>query len=190
MRRQRHTKKTRSRLWRYITVLILIYGISTTASFLYFKPKLAFNSPFIKDIKSLRSTSKPDTEKERARLYKPQSIEEDTTEILLFKIEDTIKNYMKRYGVRLLDLYMDKDGTIYVDLSNDLRKNFRGDAYEEYLIVAGLYKELKEDIPSFKSLKILIGGKELDSFGGHIDISEPIGEEIERSSGEEVEGSI
>jgi hypothetical protein len=168
-----------------------VYGISTAASFLYLKPKLAFNSPFIKDIKSLRSIPEPDADRgEKTRLYKPQSVEEDTTEILLFKVEDTIKNYMRRYGVRLLDLYMDKNGTIYVDLSNNIRKNFRGDAYEEYLIIAGLYKELKEDIPSFKSLKILIGGEELDSFGGHIDISEPIGEAIERSLGEEIEGSI
>ncbi len=73
---------------------------------------------------------------------------------------------------------MDKEGIIYIDLSNGLRKNFKGDAYEEFSIIAGLYKSIKTTIPDFTALKILIEGREAESFGGHIDISKPIGGEI------------
>ena len=97
---------------------------------------------------------------------------------------------MQPYNVRLLDLYMDKNGDVYVDLSDELRKNFNGDASEEYQIIAGLYKNIKTNIPDFKSLKILVGGKEAESFGGHIDISNPIGETIEKPSRGGIEDTI
>src|SRR4030067_927970 len=54
----------------------------------------------------------------------------------------------------------------------------------------GLYKSIKEKVPDFKSLRILINGKEAESFGGHIDISGPMGEAIEKLSGEKIEGTI
>ncbi len=73
---------------------------------------------------------------------------------------------------------MDKEGVIYIDLSDEIKKNFNGDALEELRIVVGLYKGIRSTILDFTALKILIEGKEVESFGGHIDISKPIGEEI------------
>ena len=85
---------------------------------------------------------------------------------------------------------MDKNSDIYVDFSDELRKNFNGDASEERQIIAGLYKSIKANVPDFESLRILINGKEAESFGGHIDISVPIGDAIEKLSGEKIEGTI
>jgi hypothetical protein len=48
-------------------------------------------------------------------------------------------------------------------------------------VIARLYKGIKFKVPGFTALKILINGKETESFGGHIDISRPIGEEIAES---------
>jgi hypothetical protein len=76
---------------------------------------------------------------------------------------------------------MDKDGIIYIDFGDELKKNFRGDALEELNIIGGLYKGIKSAVPGFNALKILIEGRETESFGGHIDISRPIGEEIAES---------
>jgi hypothetical protein len=67
---------------------------------------------------------------------------------------------------------------MYVDFGAELKKNFRGDAFEELSLIAGLYKSIRETIPGFKALKILIEGKETESLGGHINILKPFGEEI------------
>ena len=197
MKKTRRTKKTKTNPWRFLFIMILVYAFGATASFFYFKPKLAFHSPFIEEIESqlLISKSQKD-EQDSLRLYKspesdlPDSNNKSQKESLLITAEDIIKKYMYSYGVKVLDLYMDKKGIIYADFGDELRKKFSGDAFEEYQVIAGLYRRIKANIPNFKLLKILIDGKEIESFGGHLDISEPISEAIEQSSGREIEGTI
>ncbi len=197
MKKTRRTKKTKTNPWRFLFIMILVYAFGATASFFYFKPKLAFHSPFIEEIESqlLISKSQKD-EQDSLRLYKspesdlPDSNNKSQKESLLITAEDIIKKYMYSYGVKVLDLYMDKKGIIYADFGDELRKKFSGDAFEEYQVIAGLYRRIKANIPNFKLLKILIDGKEIESFGGHLDISEPISEAIEQSSGSEIEGTI
>ncbi len=179
---------------RYLIAVVLIFVVSAIASFLYFKPKFAFKSSFIEEIESQRLKAKPhEDKKDSFRLYQLPAAESPTGNnetMPLVTLEDAIKKYIQPYNAKLLDLYMDKNGDVYVDLSDELRKNFQGDASEEIQIIAGLYKTIKTNTPNFKSLKILIDGKEAESFGGHIDISNPIGEIIEKPSGEKIEDTI
>ncbi len=185
MKRARRTRKTKSYFWHYLLVVVLVFITSTTASYLYFKPKLAFKVPFIENIESQRlGTKSNEVEEDSLRLYKSRReglFDNDKLRrgTLLVTTEDVIRKYMEPRGVKLLDLYMDKYGTIYADFSSELRKNFNGDAFDEYQIIADLYKRIRINAPNFNSLKILIDGKEVESFGGHIDISKPIGEKIE-----------
>ncbi|GAB4541165.1 MAG: hypothetical protein Fur0020_10530 [Thermodesulfovibrionia bacterium] len=86
-----------------------------------------------------------------------------------------VRDYIRPKGVRLLDLYMDREGIVYIDLSNDIMRNFRGDAIEEYNLVSGLYNSIKKAVPTVTGIKFLIDGKEVESIGGHIDISRPVG---------------
>ncbi|MEK6527645.1 MAG: GerMN domain-containing protein [Nitrospirota bacterium] len=181
-----HRIKKNSRRLRYLLAVLLIFVISAAASYFYFKPRLAFKSSFIENIEShLPGTKPPAGEKNSQRLYNSQSesAAEDNRQTApdstLVTAENTIKKYMEPYGTKLLDLYMDKDGTVYVDFSNELKKKFTGDAYDEYRIVADLYENIRINVPGFNALKILIDGKEAASIGGHIDISRPIGKEIE-----------
>ena len=99
---------------------------------------------------------------------------------LLVITEDIIREHMSPYGVRLIDLYLDKEGVIYIDFSSEIRKNFKGDVSEELGIIAGLYKGIKSNIPGLTAIKILIESREAETLGGHIDISKPMGEEIAR----------
>jgi hypothetical protein len=209
---QRQIKKTKKYSWYYLLVMILIFITGAITSYLYLKPKFTFKSPFIESIEAQRHRAKSresetltKDEKNSLRLYKsppteerkgilrseqPENNNELKKELLLVTAEDVIKKYMQSYGVKLLDLYMGKNGTIYADFSDELRKKFYGDASDEYQIIAGLYKSIRANIPDFNSLKILIDGKEVESFGGHIDISRPIGEAIEKSEGEKIEDTI
>ena len=200
---QRRIKKPKKYFWYYPLVMILIFTTAAIASYFYLKPKFTFKSPFIEGIEAQRDRAKShaydslrEAEKNSLRLYKSPSTGQPGNnngpekEVLLITAEDVIKKYMQSYGVRLLDLYMDKNGTIYADFSDELRKKFNGDASGEYQIIAGLYKNIMANIPDFNSLKILIEGKEAESFGGHIDISKPISEAVEKSMEEKIEGTI
>lgn len=197
MKKARRIKKSGKSFWYYVSVLLILFSLSAIVSFLYLKPKVAFKSQFIEDIESKRRKAEAEAEgKNSSRLYttQPPNLSENNFELkrenLLIVAEDVIRKYMQPYGVKLLDLYMDASGIIYADFSSELRRNFNMDASNEYKMIAGLYKSIKEKIPEFKSLKILIAGEEAESFGGHIDISKPIGEEIERLTDEKIEGTI
>jgi len=201
MKAKRRIKKTKRAFWYYLIIIILIFMTGAITSYLYLKPKFTFKSQFIENIEAQRLRAKSPEEKDSPRLYKSPTSEEPhpeqsranneiEKEVLLVTAEDVIKKYIQSYGVRLLDLYIDKNGTVYVDFSDELRKKFNGDASDEYQIIAGLYRSIKANIPDFNSLKILIKGKEVESFGGHIDISRPIGEPIEQPAGEKIEGTI
>lgn len=192
MKKAQRIKKTKTYSWHYLFVIILVFIISIIASYFYLKPRFVFQAPFIENIESQRAETRfPATGEAPPRLYKSpeKDLLEDKDELitraaLLSNAEDTIKKYMEPHGTKLLDLYMDKDGIIYADFSNELRNKFNGDASDEYQIIVGLYKNIKTNIPNFNSLKILMDGKEVESLGGHIDISKSIGEPIEKSTGE------
>ncbi len=179
MRKTRRTKKTKKYFRYYLFTCLLVYITVAVSSYFYLKPKLAFKVPFIENIESQQTEAKQDKEEVNPlRLYRSR-LNNISANKDLINAEDAIKKYLKPLKIKLLDLYMDKKGTIYADFSGELRKNFKGDASEEYRIIADLYRKIKITVPAFRSLKILIDGKEAESFGGHIDISKPIGEKIE-----------
>jgi hypothetical protein len=185
MKRSPQIKKNRQNVgsWRFFLIVVSVLLITSGASYLYFKPKFSFESPFIANMNSKESGISEETgEGDPSDLYKDSSPviyeEEFRQDTVLVIAEDVITKVIKPYKIRLHDLYMDRTGVIYIDLSDGLSKDFRGDVLEELNIVAGLYSRIKTSVPGFTALKILIQGKEVESFGGHIDISRPIGEGI------------
>ncbi len=176
-------------IWLFLFVLAISFAASTALSYLYFKGKFSFESSFIADIESRSANSDAGKQTQAdLRLYESnknapavKSGRVSRKDALLVVAEDVIRKHLKPYRVRLLDLYMDKKGIIYIDIGKEIKKNFKGDAYEELRIIGELYKGIKSTVPGFTALKILIEGREAESFGGHIDISEPIGEEIAES---------
>ena len=167
-------------------VLIAVFAVSMILSYFYLKGKFEFDSSFIEEITSRQAKTEHKEQKEDTRrLYESKETAAQTGDDTgagknssLAAAEDSIRKYLKTYEVKLLDLYMDKDGVIYVDLGNELKKNFKGDASEELNIIAGLYKSIETAVPGFTDLKILIEGHETETLGGHIDISKPVGKEI------------
>lgn len=77
-------------------------------------------------------------------------------------------------NVRVLGIYRDPSQVLYIDLSDELRRNFQGDALSEYLLIRGLYESLISNISDIQDVKLLIEGKELDSLGGHIYLKFPL----------------
>ncbi len=76
--------------------------------------------------------------------------------------------------VRLLGLYKDADRILYVDLSDEFRRNFQGDALIEFLLLKGLYESLISNIPDIQDVRVLIEGKETETLGGHLYLLYPL----------------
>lgn len=77
-------------------------------------------------------------------------------------------------GVKLLGLYRDADMILYIDLSDEFRRNLQGDAHTEYLLLKGLSESLVSNLQDFSDFKILIEGKEHESLGGHFYLGHPL----------------
>lgn len=71
-------------------------------------------------------------------------------------------------NVKLLGLYKDPKQILYIDLSDELRRNFQGDALSEYLLLKGLYESLISNLQDVQDVKILVEGKEIETLGGHV----------------------
>jgi len=191
MKRSKQKSKKRKKMsrWLFVFILIITYTGTMGMSYFYLKGRFAFESSYIADIGLVQDeSSSEDLQGDTSRLYENKRsspvIRSGTVfrkDTLLFVAEDIIKKNMGPYKVRLLDLYMDREGIVYIDFGGELKNNFKGDATEELRIIAGLYNGIKFKVPGFTALKILINGKETESFGGHIDISRLIGEEIAES---------
>lgn len=75
---------------------------------------------------------------------------------------------------KLIGLYRGDDGMLYVDLSDEFRRNFGGDAAAEFLLLRGLYESLISNVYDITDVKILIEGREMESLGGHLYLSYPL----------------
>jgi sporulation and spore germination protein len=75
---------------------------------------------------------------------------------------------------RLLGLYKGADRILYVDLSDEIRRNFQGDVFTEYLLLKGLYESLISNVEDVQDVKVIIEGKEAETLGGHLSLSYPL----------------
>ncbi len=188
MKRKKRGKKAqnRERSWLFIITLIISFSISMGASYFYFKDKFSFESSFIAEIESRKANAiDKDRGNDIQRLYETRGSDQLIQGSMIFRkdtllvtAEDFIRQHLSSYSATLLDLYLDQEGIIYIDFGSEIKKKFRGDAYGEMNVLAGLFKGMKNIVPGLSAIKILIEGKEAETFGGHIDISKPLGEEI------------
>jgi hypothetical protein len=77
-------------------------------------------------------------------------------------------------NVSLLGIYKGSDHVLYVDLSDEVRRNFQGDALSEFLLLKGLYESLLANLQDIEDVKILVEGKEIETLGGHFYLKYPL----------------
>ncbi len=98
--------------------------------------------------------------------------------------EATVEEFLKGPGgvtstiipkeTKLRGLYIGGDRILYVDLSEEFRRNFQGDALSELLLLKGLYESLISNVEDIYDVKILIEGREVESVGGHFYLLYPL----------------
>jgi spore germination protein GerM len=83
--------------------------------------------------------------------------------------------------IDLLGIYPGQDGILYIDFSDEFRRNFQGDALAEFLLLRGLYESLLSNVYNVRGVKVLVEGKETESIGGHISLLRPLGEVVSQT---------
>ncbi|MBI3325833.1 MAG: GerMN domain-containing protein [Nitrospinae bacterium] len=76
--------------------------------------------------------------------------------------------------VKVRDLFIDGRGTAYVDFTEALSRNHPGGPWSENLTIQSTVQTLTANVPDIKRVQILIGGREVDTLAGHVDIRRPI----------------
>lgn len=77
-------------------------------------------------------------------------------------------------NTKLLGLYKGTDAILYVDLSDEFRRNFNGDIITEFLLLKAFFESVIANVPDINDIKILIESKEIETLGGHLYIMYPL----------------
>jgi spore germination protein GerM len=64
--------------------------------------------------------------------------------------------------------------TAYVDFSREIVDDFPGGSAGEYLLVASVVQTVCGAFPDVQAVALLVGGEEIDTIGGHLDVSRPL----------------
>ncbi|MBV6341964.1 GerMN domain-containing protein [Candidatus Magnetobacterium casense] len=75
--------------------------------------------------------------------------------------------------VKLLGLYYGIDKILYVDVSGELQRNFRGDAIAELLLLRSIYETVVSNM-DVDDVKVLVNSMETESLGGHFYLKYPL----------------
>ncbi len=77
-------------------------------------------------------------------------------------------------GTPLLDLFLDSNGTLYLDLGQAVVRNLLPGTSSELLAVMGVTDTLAANFPEVKQVQILVDGEEVRTLTGHLDLTYPI----------------
>jgi hypothetical protein len=170
-----------------IVLLVLLFFAGGTGGYLYFA------KVFSKDTSVPEGSESPSGKIEdlfSVRIYYPAGQQLQIEERRLPRktgqmaiAETVIEQYLKVAGTaqsgiprdtKLLNLYRGADRILYVDLSDDFRRNFQGDVLTEFLLLKGLYESIISNVEDIQDVKILIEGKEIETLGGHLYLLYPL----------------
>jgi len=76
--------------------------------------------------------------------------------------------------VKLRELFIDNQGTAYVDFNEVFSQTHPGGPWAELLTLRSILQTLVANVPEIKRVQILIEGHEMETLAGHIDIRRPV----------------
>lgn len=77
-------------------------------------------------------------------------------------------------GTALRAIFVTEKGDAYVDLSGEASSAHPGGSLNELLTVYTIVNALTANLPAVAGVQILIGGKEVDTLAGHVDLRRPL----------------
>jgi spore germination protein GerM len=79
---------------------------------------------------------------------------------------------------KVLGLTVQSDGTAVANFSQEIVDNFPGGSRTEQIMLDSIVDTLTQ-FPSIKKVMIHVGGKPIDTIGGHIELDEPLERDLE-----------
>lgn len=97
--------------------------------------------------------------------------------------ETVVAEYFKRSkkglaDTKVLGAYRDRRNILYLDLSDDIRRKFSGDARQEFALLLSLFDTVTANVMGVEDVRILIEGRETESIGGHFTLLAPLRETL------------
>jgi len=190
-------KKEKPKKWLYLVllflgILVLLFSGGLLAGYLFFgkgDPKdarteevdeFAENPSFL----NIYYPAKGRLEMEERRVAVTGKTEERARAVM----EEFLKgpagmepSYIPR-NAKVREVYPGADRMLYVDLSEEFRRNFQGDAVSEFLLLRGIYESLLSNVQETTDVRLLVEGKEVESIGGHILAGLPLGRVVVSTS--------
>lgn len=77
-------------------------------------------------------------------------------------------------GTRVLRVFRNREGTVFLDLSGEFRKGHWGGAAAEEATVTALTSTLAAGFPDVRAIQILVEGAAVETIAGHVAIGDPI----------------
>jgi hypothetical protein len=99
-------------------------------------------------------------------------------EELLKPVEEPLAQAIPE-GTTLQALFLTEKGEAFVDLSPEISSKHSGGALEELFTVYAIVDTLTVNLPAITQVQILVGGKEVDTLAGHIDLRRPLAKNLE-----------
>lgn len=92
------------------------------------------------------------------------------------QLEPPVAPYMSAIpaGTRLRAIFIDDQGDAFVDLSEEASSAHSGGALDEILTVYSIVNAVTMNLPAVKAVQILVGGHEVDTLAGHVDLRQPL----------------
>jgi len=81
-------------------------------------------------------------------------------------------------GTTVRTVFLTGQGQAYVDFSPEIAKNHPGGSLDEVLTVYAIVNTLTVNLPAITQVQILIGGREVDTLAGHIDLRRPLAKNL------------
>jgi spore germination protein GerM len=77
-------------------------------------------------------------------------------------------------GTLLRDVFITRQGDVFVDLSSEFRTGHPGGSLNELLTVYTIVNALTTNLPVIRAVQLLVDGKEIDTLAGHVDLRRPL----------------
>jgi hypothetical protein len=86
-------------------------------------------------------------------------------------------------GTTLRAIFVTPQGQAYVDLSHDISTAHPGGTLNELLTIYTVVHALTINLPAITSVQILVDGKEVDTLAGHVDLRQPLVQNMPLTAG-------
>ena len=77
-------------------------------------------------------------------------------------------------GTALRGIFVSERNEVFVDLEPSIRAAHPGGSFQEIMTVYTIVNALLTNLPTLQEVQILIGGQEVDTLAGHVDLRRPL----------------